>query len=669
MESSRDLRRLSSSSSSSAHDAPPPPLPPAIPKNVQVALLCRPFSSRGKAAGHGAVVQCKPQSSEVAIVKRKTYTFDRVFGQHSTQKDVFDAVTGTCKTYTMQGDLLPGCEPAGIIPRTVRCIFDALGASGEEFSVRVSFLQLYNEELKDLLDPDADKELRLMENAKKGGFHCVNLLELTATTAKHAYELVNSGVKNRVTSETLMNENSSRSHSVFTIRIHSKEHNAAGEELLLRVRQLNRVDLAGSECVGRSGARNARAREAGTINQSLLTLDSLDETLSTLECAFRAKYIENKPELNQKMTKSGLLNDFESEIETLRAALRAARLNDGVYFPLEQLTDMQERLSGEAVQLTELEDILKEVGEKLAATQVQLSETKQTLAKVSNELQRVQVVLKAFQDNEQVLLANGLTAAKLYDARQKQTVQLLTKIESTQRNDETNTELATSYRSASPFQINSFLERLATHKESREKMFTNVLSALRELQTTQSSDLHGLVTNLRAVEGVVEANRLQATQSLAEDDAQKSAQREEVANSMKEQQQTMQEQLKKLVEMYKYHAADESRAELGTFLVEQSKKLQELQAVIDTSCVDARGTSVTSGFTDAKSVVIPSKLKKAGVSGMHNKKSSGVAVTNRSMKVPSAGATYRKTTTASSIAAPKRYRAKSLRGDPSSHGR
>ena len=179
--------------------------------------------------------------------------------------------------------------------------------------------------------------------------------------------------------------------------------------------------------------------------------------------------------------------------------------------------------------------------------------------------------------------------------------------ESTQRNDETNTELATSYRSASQFQITSFLERLATHKESQEKMFTDVSSALHELQTTQSSDLHGLVTSLKAMEGVVEASRLQATRSIAEDDAQKSAQREAVATSMKGQQQTMQEQLKKLVEMSKCHAAaiivnltasesrtlsrletvqstlDESRAELDTFLVEQSKKLQELQAAIDTS--------------------------------------------------------------------------------------
>ena len=179
--------------------------------------------------------------------------------------------------------------------------------------------------------------------------------------------------------------------------------------------------------------------------------------------------------------------------------------------------------------------------------------------------------------------------------------------ESTQRNDETNTELATSYRSASQFQITSFLERLATHKESQEKMFTDVSSALHELQTTQSSDLHGLVTSLKAMEGVVEASRLQATRSIAEDDAQKSAQREAVATSMKGQQQTMQEQLKKLIEMSKCHAAaiivnltasasrtlssletvqstlDESRSELGTFHAEQSNKLQELQAAIDTS--------------------------------------------------------------------------------------
>ncbi|KAL3671776.1 hypothetical protein V7S43_003685 [Phytophthora oleae] len=686
-----DQRRMSSSSENEV-------LP--TPTNVQVAVRCRPLNSREKAAGRGAVVQCKPNANELAVVKRKTYTFDRVFGQYSTQKDVFTSVvrpavdealagynctvfaygqTGTGKTYTMQGDLSPGSETAGIIPRSVRCIFDALETSGEEFSVRVSFLQLYNEELKDLLDPETDKKLRLMEDTKRGGVYCVNLLEVTATTAKHVYELVNTGVKNRITSETLMNENSSRSHSIFTIRIHSKEHNAAGEDLL-RVGQLNLVDLAGSECVGRSGARNARAREAGTINQSLLTLgrvimalvdnlphvpyrdskltrllqeslggrakttiiatlapcaDSLDETLSTLEYAFRAKNIKNKPELNQKMTKAGLLNDFGSEIETLRAALRAARLKDGVYLPLEQFTDMQERLAGQGAQLTELEETLKardssckeleevaekhasevaaltfekqEVSSKLAATESELMSTKETLENVTREFQQVQGVLKAFQENELVLLSNGATAAKLYNSSEKRAAQLLTKIENTQRAEEANVALATSYRSDSQSQVNAFLERLAKHKESQEGMFQEVSSAMRALETAHSTDLHGLITSLNALQGLVEARRAQAFAAISDDDIQKCTQREEVTAAMNKQQEATQQQLKKLVEMSKSQAMvivedlassksrnvsflenvqstlEGSREELNRFLNEHSDKLLELQVAIDMS--------------------------------------------------------------------------------------
>ncbi|GMF09458.1 unnamed protein product [Phytophthora lilii] len=680
-ELSDDLRRLSAASE------------PDAPTNVQVAVRCRPLNAREKAAGRGAVVQCKPQAREVAVVKRKTYTFDRVFGQYSTQKDVFGSVvrpavdealagynctvfaygqTGTGKTYTMQGDLTPGSETAGIIPRSVRCIFDALEASKEEFSVRVSFLQLYNEELKDLLDPDTDKKLRLMEDAKRGGIYCMNLLEVTATTAKHVYELVNTGVKNRITSETLMNENSSRSHSIFTIRIHSKEHNAAGEDLL-RVGQLNLVDLAGSECVGRSGARNARAREAGTINQSLLTLgrvitalvdnlphvpyrdskltrllqeslggrakttiiatlapcaDSLDETLSTLEYAFRAKHIKNTPELNQKMTKAGLLNDFGSEIENLRAALRSARLKDGVYLPLEQFTDMQERLAGQGAQLTELEEMLKarnssckeleeaaekhanevaeliiakqEVSNKLAATESELTSTKERLEKTTQELQQAQITLKAFQDNEKLLLANGASAAEMYNASEKRAAKLLTKIGS----------YALPWLDClcdSQSQINIFLERLAKHKDSQEGVFQDVSSALHDLQIAHSTDLDSLATSLNALQGLVEARRAQATDSLAEYDAQKHGQREEVTASVKEQQQAVQTHLEQIVEMSQQHMAaimqdlasaksrnmsflenvqsalECSREELSNFLSEQSDKLLELQVAIDMS--------------------------------------------------------------------------------------
>ncbi|KAH7474736.1 Kinesin-like protein KIF11 [Phytophthora ramorum] len=599
-ELSSSERRMSSSSVSSVHDAPPPP---PTPTNVQVAVRCRPLNSREKASGRGAVVQCKPHSNEVAVVKRKTYTFDRVFGQYSTQKDVFSSVvrpavdealagynctvfaygqTGTGKTYTMQGDLSPDSETAGIIPRSVRCIFDALEASGEEFSVRVSFLQLYNEELKDLLDPETDKKLRLMEDVKRGGVYCVNLLEVTATTAKHVYELVNTGVKNRVT---------------------------------------------------------------------------LDETLSTLEYAFRAKNIKNKPELNQKMTKAGLLNDFGSEIETLRAALRAARLKDGVYLPLEQFTDMQERLAGQGGQLTELEDTLKardtackeleeaaekyasevavltlakqEVTSKLTVTEDELSSTKEMLEKTTQELRNAQAVLKSFQDNEQVLLANGATAAKLYNASEEHATQLLTKIENSHRADEANTALATSYRSESQSQINAFLERLAKHKESQEGMFQDASNALHELQNGQSADLDGLVTSLNALQSLVEARRVQTSDSLAEDNIVKRGQRNEMAASMNEQQKDMQKQLEKFVEMSKTHTTaivkdlatsksrnmsfletvqstlEGSREELNSFLTEQSDKLLELQVAIDMSVekqtkeLDESKTALTAALKDS----------------------------------------------------------------------
>lgn len=138
-------------------------------------------------------------------------------------------------------------------------------------------------------------------------------------------------------------------------------------------------------------------------------------------------------------------------------------------------------------------------------------------------------------------------------------------------------------------------------------MYDDVSSALHKLQTTQSTNLNELITCLVAMEGLVEARRLQTSESFAEDDTRKSKEREEMMASMREQQQIMQEQLEKLVEMSKCHSTaimedlstfefrsrshseaaqsvlDSSRAELSAFLVEQSQRLHELQAVIDVS--------------------------------------------------------------------------------------
>lgn len=221
-------------------------------KNVQVSVRCRPLSKKEKDANRATVVQCNQKTNEL-VVRKRTYTFDKVFGPYTTQKEVFKSMiqpvvdealmgfnctvfaygqTGTGKTHTIQGSLDPENEMAGIIPRAVRYIFDHLQQNYQDYSVRVSYLQLYNEELSDLLSTSEPKKLRLMEDVKKGGVYCQNLQEVPAVTSSDVFALLERGVKNRYTAETALNENSSRSHSIFTLKLHTKETVPGGEDLL-----------------------------------------------------------------------------------------------------------------------------------------------------------------------------------------------------------------------------------------------------------------------------------------------------------------------------------------------------------------------------------------------------------------------------------------------------
>lgn len=245
----------------------------------------------------------------------RTYPFDRVFGPEADQSMIYDDVvqplldevisgynctlfaygqTGTGKTYTMQGDLTPSvtggpCADAGMIPRVLSRLYQHLETSVADYSVKVSYIELYNEELRDLLAPDlsapagstqpmgltgrSDTGLKIFDEAG-GGKRGVMIQGLEDTPAKdfnHAIALLRKGSHRRQIAATKFNEHSSRSHSIFTVTIHTKETSSKGDDTL-RVGKLNLVDLAGSENIGRSGAENKRAREAGMINQSLLTL-------------------------------------------------------------------------------------------------------------------------------------------------------------------------------------------------------------------------------------------------------------------------------------------------------------------------------------------------------------------------------------------------------------
>ncbi|KAK1285172.1 hypothetical protein QJS10_CPB20g00525 [Acorus calamus] len=367
---------------------------------VQVLLRCRPLSEEEQRLHTPVVISCNENRQEVTVIQNivnkqidRTFAFDKVFGPTTQQKDFYDqsiipivndvlegynctifayGQTGTGKTYTMEGG---GKKPkngefpsdAGVIPRAVRQIFEVLEAQLAEYSMKVTFLELYNEEIRDLLAPEecsefvydkAKKPIALMEDGK-GGVLVRGLEEEIVFSASEIFNILEKGSKKRWTAETLLNKQSSRSHSIFSITIHIKEWTPEGQEMI-KCGKLNLVDLAGSENISCSGAREGRAREAGEINKVYLHLaidskltrlmrDSLggntktciiatvspsihclEETLSTLDYAYCAKNIENKPEVNLKTMNSATMKDSYSEIERLKQEAYAARENNGI---------------------------------------------------------------------------------------------------------------------------------------------------------------------------------------------------------------------------------------------------------------------------------------------------------------------------------------------------
>jgi len=347
----------------------------------------------------------------------------------------------------MEGDINSEAD-AGIVPRSVKTILETLEGSGSEFTIRVSFLELYNEELQDLLVPPsavmADKKLKLCEDVKKGVV-CQNLEEVTVMNVSDIFDILQRGIKQRATAATLCNKNSSRSHSIFTMKIMIKESSVDGEEVV-RHGQLNLVDLAGSECVGRSGAKNDRAKEAGSINQSLLTLGrvitalvdhhghipyrdskltrllqeslggkaktciiatlspaamNVEESLSTLDYAHRAKNIKNAPQLNQRMTKRVVLKEYCQEIETLRSQLQLTREKNGVYVDPNEYYAMEARIASQESQLLDCESALRSSVEQVKNLRSekddlgsQLGETQRTLGATTSQLNAAEATLQ-----------------------------------------------------------------------------------------------------------------------------------------------------------------------------------------------------------------------------------------------------------------------------------
>lgn len=255
-------------------------------------------------------------------------------------------------------------EQRGIIPRTFSHFFSIIQAEkSKTFLIRCSYLEIYNEKLRDLLSPNPKTKLELKESPDRGPFVKDLKLQVAKTTAD-LERMMELGASNRSIGETAMNKDSSRSHCLFTIYIEICENESKKQNI--RAGKLHLVDLAGSERQSKTNATGDRLKEASSINLSLSALgnvisalvggkskhipyrdskltrllaDSLggntktlmiaaispsdfnyEETLSTLRYASRAKQIKNKPKVNED-AKDTMLREYAQEISRLKKLL------------------------------------------------------------------------------------------------------------------------------------------------------------------------------------------------------------------------------------------------------------------------------------------------------------------------------------------------------------
>lgn len=330
------------------------------------------------------------------------FMFDRVFDMSSRQQDIFDfsirstvedvmngyngtvfayGQTGAGKSYTMMGDM-DDSVTKGIIPRITEQIFDAIlvhGSAQVEYTVGISYMEIYMERIRDLLNPMMDN-LPIHESAK--GPYVKGLTEIYVNQVEEVYTAMHLGQRSRATVSTTMNVESSRSHSIFMVTINQKDVNSGS----LKSGTLYLVDLAGSEKVGKTGATGQTLEEAKKINKSLSALgmvinaltdsksthipyrdskltrilqESLGgnsrttlivncspssyneaETISTLRFGIRAKTIKNKAKINAELSPAELKRQlkiaqtqamtFEKYIASLDSELQLWRKGETV---------------------------------------------------------------------------------------------------------------------------------------------------------------------------------------------------------------------------------------------------------------------------------------------------------------------------------------------------
>ncbi|XP_074084872.1 centromere-associated protein E isoform X2 [Macrotis lagotis] len=383
---------------------------------VTVCVRVRPLISREQDLGDATQLHWKTEDRLISQIDgTKSFGFDRVFHSSETTEKVYEEIavpiicsaiqgyngtifaygqTASGKTYTMMGS----ADGLGVIPKAVNDIFKKIKEIPErEFLLRVSYMEIYNETITDLLcDTRKMKPLEIREDFNRN-VYVADLTEEVVSTPDLALQWIKKGERNRHYGKTKMNQRSSRSHTIFRMILESREKGDPSNcDGAVMVSHLNLVDLAGSERASQTGAEGVRLKEGCNINRSLFILGqvikklsdgqaggfinyrdskltrilqnslggnaktliictitpaSFDETLSTLQFASTAKYMKNTPHVNEVLDDEALLKRYRKEIIDLKKQLEEVSSE----------TRVQAMEKDQLAQLLEEKDLLQKV--------------------------------------------------------------------------------------------------------------------------------------------------------------------------------------------------------------------------------------------------------------------------------------------------------------------
>ncbi|KRY48211.1 Osmotic avoidance abnormal protein 3 [Trichinella britovi] len=415
---------------------------------VKVVVRSRPLGQRELKIGCSVVVEMDPKRAQCSIRNpsdkmgtTKLFTFDGAYDMNATTENIYNDIvyplvesvlegyngtvfaygqTGSGKSFTMQGPHNWPCQ-RGVVPRAFEHIFEAIATTENvKFLVCASYLEIYIEDVRDLLGKDTKQKLEIKEHPEKG-VYVAGLSMHPVHNINEVEQLLARGMRNRATAATLMNTDSSRSHSIFTLHLEMIEMATDGQHI--KMAKLHLVDLAGSERQSKTGATGERLKEATKINLSLSALgnvisalvdgksthvpyrdskltrllqDSLggntktimiacispadnnyDESLSTLRYANRAKNIRNKPRINED-AKDALLRQYQEEIARLKQLLDKAQMQNAI-----------SSVNGTGDK-DEIEKIRENYEQKMSCLEQKYLDEQMNKAKLENELSQMQ---------------------------------------------------------------------------------------------------------------------------------------------------------------------------------------------------------------------------------------------------------------------------------------